>query len=184
MRTISVAALLAGFICGLIGCGDLVKERPEQGGGSRVEAADPPFGGVTLVTDRAGRIERGRPELSISCGGEFGPSIHFSLVRAPRRPPPLRGVHATLQIDDGAPETFEMAWAMDSNWMLRTEHPNQDGGVASTEARRLAREIAGGRMIRLSGLDDYAETPVTWTIELPDDERARILQECQRDERD
>lgn len=144
-----------------------------------VEDADSPFGGLLLSTTHATPIDGERPKLNLSCGGELGPSIVFDVAQEPERPPPLRGVYAVLTIDGHVAERFELGSSYpDALWMPRTEHPNQEGGMSDAEELRLIRALASARRIRFNGLADFGPTPITWSIELPETERVRFLQQC------
>jgi len=155
--------------------------RPETStGSSTVEYEAKPFKRTWLKTDASSVAFGGRrARLAVGCGGT-GPSLFFDLAQPAPSPPPLRGVYATLQVDDEKPVRLEMAWATDSDWTPRTEHPTQDGGLPKAEVKRIALAIAEARSVRMEGLDGYGPTPVEWTVNLSKGERLRFTNACRK----
>lgn len=162
----AVACLAAVSACGPVT--PAAEPVPDPVGRSIIRLGEP-FGGLVLTTTSTAPVDGAQPELSISCS-ELGPSIFFSLVRAPAKPPSLRGNLATLALNGGAPISVEMAWAEKGNWMPRD--------LPGDRELQLVRRIADARLITLAGLEEHAPTPVTWSIDLPKRERERFLAAC------
>lgn len=151
--------------------------QPDPQPTTSVAAAEAPLKGLVLSARAAERVDGGeQPLLRLWCDPAAGPGLSFDLVRPAASPPPLRGVFASIKVDDQPPVRAEMGWFGGGNWGPRSWRDS--GGMPFAAQQRLALAIAHGRRISLDGFAGHAPAITEWSIELASPERERLATAC------
>lgn len=129
------------------------------------------LGGVFITVEAETVISNQRPELVLVCGGHRAPSFQLYLKQTPASPPPLRGVYGTFVIDNGPPQSIELAWTTRDGWLPRDENRTQAAGIV----RRFIR----GRRLRLLPPPRYGSgQPIDWDASVFAARRGEIQRSC------
>lgn len=150
---------------------DAVPQAVVAAGTTSIKVGGEPFGGLALFANAANPIDGKRPELHVACDSHRSVSLMLDVVQQPLGgPPPLRGVFATLAVDEQPPAPMEMGWGTQAMWMPRE--------LSELDERRLALAISRARRVTFVLPAWLGPSRVVWTVNLPKHERERFARQC------
>ncbi len=142
---------------------------PPVSGRTYVEPNDKFIGGFSLISTESPPVDGQRPEISASCDEDGAPSLHLSLVQAPSRPPPLRGVFADFRFGGWPKQHVEMAWFDKGNWLPR----DKDAG------RKLVRAMLKADHVSVTMPDTWvAKREFEWDLHASAADVRRMRKAC------